>query len=208
MPYKFSRMACGIVFLVTPAAMSQQVGAAELSKLPATAVHSNSPKAKASSQVPAQAASTASRPSGARLTEDKFRDWSLQCIVNASATPPCQIIYRLMSSDHKQVALVLSLALYPKNSPRLQMALPLGFSIPRGVHIAFGQDYSLTAQISRCTIQGCLIEGEGQAKMIDAMLKAKGGTASVYNMQGSEIRLPISLDGFSAAYEVLRKKDG
>jgi len=216
MTYKFSHMACGLFLLVAPSAILVRDAVAEDLKSPTIPAKPDLTKVSDTPQnatEPDKGHANASTPavtkrSGPQLTEDKFKDWSLQCIVNSPTTPPCQIIYRLTSPDHKQVVLVLSLALYSKDKPRLQMALPLGFSIPRGVHIAFGKDYSLTAQVSRCTIQGCLVEGEGQAKMIDAMLKEKGGSASVYNMQGAQIRLPISLDGFSAAYEMLRKKAG
>jgi invasion protein IalB len=42
--------------------------------------------------------------------------------------------------------------------------------------------------------------------MISAMLHQKSGMVSVHNMQGSVIQLPISLDGFSAAYDALKTK--
>jgi invasion protein IalB len=141
-----------------------------------------------------------------RLVEEKFKDWSLQCIEGSSATPPCQIMYRLTSSNQKQVALVLSVARSPKGKISLQMALPLGFSISQGVDLAFGKKYSTVARVSRCTVQGCLVEGEAPAKMIDAMLHGSNGVVSVHNMEGRQIKLPISLNGFSTAFEALKGK--
>lgn len=150
--------------------------------------------------------SSGSTPPQSRLVEEKFKDWVLQCVVGSSATPPCQIMYRLTSPNQKQVALVLSVARFPKGKISLQMALPLGFSISQGVDLAFGKKYSTVARVSRCTVQGCLVEGEAPTKMIAAMLHETNGVVSVHNMEGRQIELPISLSGFSAAFEALKGK--
>jgi invasion protein IalB len=151
-------------------------------------------------------AGSAASLSQPHLIEERYKDWSMQCVTDSSVTPACQIIYKLMSSNQKQVTLVLSLAIFRKDSARLQMALPLGFSLAQGVNVSFGKAYSMLAHVSRCTLQGCIVEGQGPAKMISAMLHEKSGLVSVRNMQGTEIKLPISLEGFTAAYDALKTK--
>jgi len=88
------------------------------------------------------------------------------------------------------------------------MALPLGFAIQGGVKIGFGAKYSTVAKISRCTTQGCLVEGLCPPGMLDILMKEKSGKVSIRMMQGNAAELPVSLEGFNAAYQAMRAKDG
>ncbi len=143
-----------------------------------------------------------------QVTEQKFAAWTLQCSTDASMKPPCQIMYRLTSPDQKQVFMVISMARSADNKIGMQMALPLGFAIQGGVKIGFGAKYSTVAKISRCTTQGCLVEGLCPPGMLDILMKEKSGKVSIRMMQGNAAELPVSLEGFNAAYQAMRAKDG
>lgn len=143
-------------------------------------------------------------PNEASVSEKAFGKWTLQCLPESAPDPRCQIVHRLMSEDGKQSVLVLSLARTSDGATKLQMALPLGFSIQEGVRIVFGGGFATIAGVSRCTVQGCLVEGDGAPEMIAAMKAEKQGAVTVRTMQGEEIALPVSLDGFSEAYAQLQ----
>ncbi|MBB3287013.1 MULTISPECIES: invasion associated locus B family protein [unclassified Rhizobium] len=154
------------------------------------------------------AGSAAASPADPQVTEQKFDAWTLQCSTDKALKPPCQIMYRLTSPDQKQVFMVISMARSAENKVGMQMALPLGFSIQAGVKIGFGAKYSTMAKVSRCTNQGCLVEGLCPPGMLDALLKEKSGKVSIRMMQGNTAELPISLGGFSAAYRAMEANNG
>lgn len=147
-------------------------------------------------------------PASPQITEQKFDAWTLQCTADQSMKPPCQIIYRLTSPDQKQVFLVISMARSAENKVGMQMALPLGFAIQSGVKIGFGTKYSTIAKISRCTTQGCLVEGLCPPQMLAALLKETSGKISIRMMQGNLAELPVSLAGFAAAYQAMQARGG
>ena len=145
--------------------------------------------------------------SGTKVSEKSFGAWTLQCLSDPSITPHCQIMHRLASPDSNQVVLVMSVASLSKDKTGLQLALPLGFAIQAGVKIAFGSKYSTGAAVSRCTVQGCIVEGTCPPEMIAAMKREKDGSVTVKTMQGNDIKLAVSLDGFADAYKAMEAKN-
>jgi invasion protein IalB len=141
-------------------------------------------------------------------SETDFGDWKMECVDAASAAVPCQVIYRGLSPDQKQVVMVISLA-YAKSAKetKIQMALPLGFAVQPGVTIDLGNGYAGLVQVSRCTAQGCLVDGAAAPEMIDAMEKGKAGKIAIKTVEGATINLPFSLGGFSDAFEAMKKKN-
>ncbi len=137
------------------------------------------------------------------ITEQKFGHWALQCTSDRAMNPPCQIIYRLASEDQKQIATVISMAKANGGAVGMQLALPLGFAIQGGVQISFGSKFSMTAAVSRCTVQGCLIEGTAPEALLAAMLKETTGTITLRMLQGSDVVLPVDLAGFAEAYKAM-----
>jgi invasion protein IalB len=138
-----------------------------------------------------------------RVAEKKFGDWTLQCATDKSMNPPCQVIYRLTGTDEKQVMVVISMAKASKDAVGFQMALPLGFAIQGGVKIAFGPKFTTKANVSRCTIQGCLVEGIAPAPLLAAMLKETSGQISIQMMQGNILDLSVKLEGFREAFDAM-----
>ena len=94
-----------------------------------------------------------------------FGTWKTECLEKA-AKPNCQVIVRSAVGD--QIALVLGIARTAKGGVRMQMAVPLGLAIEKGVTIKVG-GYSSAFPISRCTAQGCIVEGEVPQPFIDAL---------------------------------------
>jgi invasion protein IalB len=137
------------------------------------------------------------------IVEKKFGEWTLQCATHKAMNPPCQVVYRLTGSGDSQVMVVISMAKAAQNTVGFQMALPLGFSIQNGVRIEFGPKFSTKANVSRCTIKGCLIEGIAPANLLAAMLQAKTGQISIQMMQGNTVALAVKLDGFREAFDAM-----
>ncbi len=198
---------CCVVFLLWGAGVSSTLGADNSPGAPQSGAQNVTPDADKSDPSNAVAPAT-SAPAGSQITEQKFDAWTLQCSADKTMKPRCQIVYRLTSPDQKQVFMVISMARSADKKIGMQMALPLGFAIQGGVKIGFGSKYSTIAKVSRCTTQGCLVEGLCPPEMLAALMKEKSGKVSIRMMQGNMAELPISLSGFGAAFQAMQADSG
>ncbi|NTJ63378.1 hypothetical protein G6M49_11350 [Agrobacterium rhizogenes] len=196
-------------FLLWGAGVSSTLGADNSPGAPPSGSQNVTPDAGKvdPSKVPAPAPD-ASAQATPQITEQKFDAWTLQCSADKTMKPRCQIVYRLTSPDQKQVFMVISMARSADKKVGMQMALPLGFAIQGGVKIGFGSKYSTMAKVSRCTTQGCLVEGLCPPEMLAALMKEKSGKVSIRMMQGNMAELPISLTGFGAAFQAMQADSG
>lgn len=142
------------------------------------------------------------------IMESVFSDWTMECLTTGGAAMPCQVVHRALSPDKQQVVMVLSMATEAKTKEtKIQMALPLGFAVQAGVGIDLGEGYSGVVQVSRCTTQGCLVDGVAAPEMTAAMETGKSGAISIKTVEGNTISLPLSLSGFDAAFSEMKKKN-
>ncbi len=198
-----------VVFSLCGAGVSSTLRADDSSGAPQSGSQNVTPDAGKSD--PSRAAAPApatSAPAGPQISEQKFDAWILQCSADKTMKPRCQIVYRLTSPDQRQVFMVISMARSADKKIGMQMALPLGFAIQGGVKIGFGSKYSTMAKVSRCTTQGCLVEGLCPPAMLAALMKEKSGKVSIRMMQGNMAELPISLTGFGAAFQAMQADSG
>ncbi|SDG27253.1 invasion associated locus B family protein [Pelagibacterium luteolum] len=128
----------------------------------------------------------------------QHQDWALECF---EETDTCQITHRVLAAEGSQTVIVVALYAAEDAGPaQLQIAVPLGVSTTAGVRLAIGPEYQANIPISRCTPQGCLVEGTASDTLLAAMRQGRQGQLSVVNDAGATIDLPFSLMGFTAAY--------
>ncbi|CAN7689500.1 invasion associated locus B family protein [Rhizobium sp. LjRoot98] len=133
-----------------------------------------------------------------------FDDWELQCIDHPKGDRRCQIVGNVLSADKKQAVLVMSLAPSADAATILiQMAVPLGVAVQQGVKIEIDKSYSGSMPISRCTSQGCLVEGAVPTEMIAAMIAKPKASIEVTTPDGKSVPISLSLKGFGGAYEAV-----
>lgn len=122
--------------------------------------------------------------------------WTPECEDDAAGESRCQAIVRGMMGE--QIALVLAVAV-ENGDAKMQMALPLGFAVDKQVSIQVS-DYSGEFRVSRCTAQGCLIEGPAARELLTALAEASAqGTIRMANVDDSPIELPLPVAGASEA---------
>lgn len=136
--------------------------------------------------------------------QQAFGNWTVECANPAQAARQCQITGRTASADQKQTILVLSLASTPDmKAMRFQAALPLGIAVQQKVQVAIGDDFKTEIAVNRCTQQGCLLEGNLETPLLDAMKKGSEAKFTIATPEGNQIPISLSLDGFSAALAAL-----
>jgi invasion protein IalB len=199
----------GLGTIVTPLEPKREVGlpdqAAPEPQLPPAAA----PAAPAAQASPRRAKAGEERPKAAapKIDAMTFADWKMECMTGAS-TLPCQITHSGLSADRRQVVMVISLAYAPKEKEaRFQMALPLGFDVQSNVIVQVGNDQKAAFKVSRCTAQGCLLDGVFTSQTIAAMTDQKAGGVTIKTVDGKLITVPFSLSGFGAAFSEMKKKN-
>lgn len=127
-------------------------------------------------------------------------EWKTECLEQV-AKPNCQVIVRATVGN--QTALVMAVARTNGDSgARLQMAVPLGLSIQKGVTVKLG-DYSGDFLISRCTAQGCLVEADAPVAFIKALEQVQAGQVVIYSDDNKPIQLPLPAAGFRNSFAAL-----
>ncbi len=139
--------------------------------------------------------------------DGKAKAWSLQC-AEISKVRRCQVSGAVLSPDKKQVVMVMSLATSAdRKSTAAQIAVPLGIALKPGVKIDVSGAYSTTMALSRCTSQGCLVEGNVEDAMLDAMKTKPVATVIVATPDGKNVPIKLSLDGFPEAFAAMKSAD-
>jgi len=183
----------GLNTIVQPIVPDRQIG------LPDKAPSEQQPTADAPIAAPRTRkveAPALAKPTKAAST---FGAWKTECLDKA-AKPNCQLVVRSAVGD--QIALVLAIARSSKGELRMQMAVPLGLAIEKGVAVKFAEQ-SFPFPISRCTAQGCLVEGGVPQPLIDTLKRGKDGVAIIYSSDGKAIRLPLPAKAFAEIYPSL-----
>lgn len=131
-------------------------------------------------------------------TTQEIGDWLLECF--EAPLEQCQIYQRILLNDGAAIALVAAFAWDSEREVlRAQIALPLGIDLQREATISSSSGYSVKAPFSRCTQQGCLIEGVVPDEMVAAFARSTGAQIAVFIPDRGEFEVPLSLDGFTAA---------
>lgn len=135
---------------------------------------------------------------------NRFKQWELQCVELDKQPVRCQISSSTLSADGKQVILVMSLAYRPDGKTvAMQMAVPLGVALKDGVRLKVKGGYGATMPVSRCTPQGCLVEGAAEQALLTSMEAKAEATVTVTTPEGNAIPIALSLSGFADAHAAL-----
>ena len=194
--------------LVPPTAASPAPLASPSGSTPPPATTGQSQAAPAEPVAPAAPAAPEAAPAVERTsTSESFTDWTLECFEPAFESGACQITHRVTAGNAQQVVMVFALsAASADGDAAIQIALPLGISLPAGVQLAIGDGYQNHIALERCTPQGCIVEGTGSRELLAAMKRGASGTLVVQNEQGRPIQLPFSLNGFTAAFTAMTER--
>ena len=134
-------------------------------------------------------------------------DWAVRCYPMQSASP-CDIFQQQNQKDSQQRILALSLAYVPNlDKHAIQIAVPLGISIPKGAIIHTASYSSPALAYRRCDRAGCYVEMLVDNAMVDQL--AHGGDSAMVKItadDGKSYDLKFSLNGFSAAHDSMAEQ--
>ena len=161
------------------------------------------------------AASAQTAPaSGAPLqpSETKtFGDWTVRCYPIASPSP-CDMYELLANKQNNQRVMSLSIAYLPSGDKHvIQVAVPLGILIPKGLVIESDTFTSQLLHYRRCDRGGCYVEMLFDNAAINALATASGpARIKIVADNGKVFEIPFSLKGYADAHgammDLARKK--
>ena len=149
--------------------------------------------------VPANAAGSAA-PVQPNETKT-FGDWTVRCYPVASPSP-CDMFELLANKQNNQRVMSLSIAYMPSGDKHvIQVAVPLGILIPKGLVIEADTFTSQSLHYRRCDRGGCYVEMLFDNGAVNALASATGpAKIKIVADSGKVFEIPFSLNGYSDAH--------
>jgi invasion protein IalB len=140
-----------------------------------------------------------------------FGDWTVRCYP-VKTPSPCDMFELLANKQSGQRVLSVSIAYMPSGDRHvIQIAVPLGVSIPRGLILSSDAYTSPALHYRRCDRGGCYVEMLMPNETITS-LASSGAQAKIriFAVTGKPFEIPFSLNGFGDAHgamqDLARKK--
>ena len=134
-------------------------------------------------------------------------DWAVRCYPVQSQSP-CDMFQQQNEKDSQQRILALSLAYIPHlDRHAIQVVVPLGVAIPKGVILHTSSFTSQSMPYRRCDRAGCYVEMLIDNNIVDQI--GHGGDTAMVKItadDGKSYDLKISLNGFSAAHDAMAEQ--
>jgi len=143
--------------------------------------------------------------------EDKpksFKDWGYKCETPKGFDQEiCFIFQRVTNKENNKKIADVTVAYAPKvNKPIMVITLPLGVFLPSGIQIKVDDGKEAArAPFVQCITDGCQARVPLDDKLMGMM---KGGNRlriAFFTPQQKQLAFPISLSGFTAAMNSLKK---
>lgn len=132
-----------------------------------------------------------------------FKDWVTRCVSDKNVQQ-CHIEQNIVAGkEEKQRLLTVQLGIY-QNRKIASFIPPLGVLLQQGVRIEIDTfKFSKPVPYTFCNSAGCFASVELDEKMVGLLKKGNKLVATIISPNGKEIAVPVSLGGFTPAFESL-----
>ena len=136
----------------------------------------------------------------ANANEEK-KPWNIRCAEN---TNHCEMVQRLNVTETGQRIIEFAIT-HDKETKSAKGAviLPLGVLIQPGVNLAIDDDKRFRFEINHCLANGCYAYIEMPEAIIESFKKGNNAVLVMKDTKGTNVQIPLSLDGFTKAFERL-----
>ena len=120
----------------------------------------------------------------------------------------CGMLQNTISSERKNISLTLVMGTSKQNDKTVTMMrilVPIGVYLPLGIALEIDGAPVGRVPFIRCLPQICTAFAETTAETLGKMRKGANANFIIYEAPGVGLTLPISLQGFTAAYNDLNK---
>ena len=141
----------------------------------------------------------------AKPEQKQFDDWQVRCFPIQSPSP-CDMFQEVANPQRNQRILSISIAYVPSmDRYALQVTVPLGVSIPKGLSFQTDSYTSPVLRYRRCDRDGCYVETGVDKTMIEGIAKSSPDAKAKVNITGDNggknVGITFFLKGFAAAHD-------
>ncbi len=128
--------------------------------------------------------------------------WVFECTPSEGAEF-CSMQQVLSNADTKEVLLHVTIAYHPRTADLLMVSrTPLGVELPLGVGLQIDNGQQMAAPYTNCTTAGCRATAPLNEDLVNTL--KNGNTMKIsFGYRGQRIDAPVSLTGFTAAYNAI-----
>lgn len=139
---------------------------------------------------------------GPAQTTATFADWTVRCRQVAELdAQQCEMVQVLSTADRQSTVANLAIGQLPGDEDiRFVLQLPLGVHLPTDVAFTIGDEEVTTAQFETCFQTFCLAYATLDDDAIEQMKSGSEMTMNFEDRARRDVAMPISLNGFTAAY--------
>ena len=150
-------------------------------------------------------AQQAAQASAGKPEINYFGDWAVRCFPIKSASP-CDMLFATVRKDTNLRVTSVSIAYVPsKDSYVMQVAVPLGIDLSKGVIMTAGDFSTEKFVVRRCDKGGCYVETAITGDLLQNLEQnsAQGGQLKIVADDGKALSLAMSLRGFGQAHQAM-----
>lgn len=142
------------------------------------------------------------------VSEDAYGSWTLRCEdARESRSQACIMFQNLVLRAGGQPVLQFAIGIAPDaDTPTVLLSLPLGIALPPGVTMQIDERAPATFPVERCEPDGCRAGMRLRSVTVAQLSAGRQLTITFYDGERQPIRVPLSLDGFDAAFAALRAR--
>ncbi len=139
------------------------------------------------------------------VVNENYADWNVRCF-QVKSIAPCDMVLVASNKDNGQRVLLVSIAYVPsKDAYVMQMIVPLGVALSKGMNLDAGAKPLAGVAFNRCERDGCYIEMPVPTETILALAGTKTTNISLTPYGRTDvIKLPLSLNGFGDALNKMK----
>jgi invasion protein IalB len=157
--------------------------------------------AAATTGAPAQ---KSNRPGPSALSET-YDTWTVQCANRTegeTTTQVCQMSQQLLQQETGQRVMTFAIGRVGQEN-KATLILPFGLRLSDGARIQVGEEDVASGSFSTCLPDGCFVELTLSDSVIKKLQGAANATLMMTANTGQPVKIDVSLQGFSAAYQRL-----
>ncbi len=130
--------------------------------------------------------------------------WASQCVADGrSGSLDCSVFQRVVTQAGQLVGSV-TIRVPPGGTPVMVVSTPLGLYLPNGITFSIDGGAANKLELQTCEQTGCIATFPVTEEALNAMTRGQKIDIAFANMNRQTITLPLSLVGFTAAYQRIK----
>lgn len=132
--------------------------------------------------------------------------WGARCASDArSSAPDCVVEQRVVISNTGQLLAAVTVRIPPgETTPVMMIQTPFGLHLPAGLKVAIDGTQFGTLPLQTCDGTGCYAGQTVSPELLAALKNGVTLSITVQDAAQRDITVPVSLNGFTVAYEKIQ----